>query len=51
VPHAADLLADQRPAAVIADRGYDSDAFRAEVAGRGAEAVIPPLQCRTVAIP
>jgi transposase len=46
IRHAAGLLADHRPAAVIADKGYDSDAFRAEVAGRGAEAVVPPLACR-----
>ena len=40
------LLAEHRPVAVIADKGYDSDAFRAEVAARGAEAVIPPSGCR-----
>lgn len=31
---------------MIADKGYDSDAFVAAVERRGAEAVIPPLKCR-----
>src|SRR5262249_53665856 len=40
------LLADHRPEAVIADRGYDSKALVAEVEGRGAEAVIPTQKGR-----
>ena len=32
--------------AVVADEAYDSDAIRADLKGRGAEAVIPPLACR-----
>jgi transposase len=32
---------------VIADKGYDGDAFVAAVQGRGAEAVIPPRSHRT----
>jgi transposase len=41
VTQADDLLADHRPAAVIADKGYDSDQVVETVATRGAEAVIP----------
>lgn len=37
-----DLLADHRPAAVIADTGYDSDPVADKVEGRGAAAVIKP---------
>ena len=40
------LLADHAPAAVIADRGYDSKALVAEVEARGAEAVIPTQKRR-----
>lgn len=50
-PQAAALLAGDRPAAVIADRGYDSDAIRADIAARDAEAVIPPTANRREAIP
>ena len=50
-PHAADLLAGHRPRVVIADRGYDSDAIVGRVREMGAEAVIPPLKCRTVLRP
>jgi len=39
-------LADHQPQAVVADKGYDSDAFVAVVESRGAEPVIPPLRCR-----
>lgn len=35
------LLADDRPAAVIADKGYDSKKFADLVAQTGAEVVIP----------
>ena len=44
--HAEALLADHRPEAVIADKGYDSDQFVEVVQGRGADVVIPPLACR-----
>jgi transposase len=46
VSHAPALLADHEPAAVIADKGYDSAALVAEIEGRGAEAVIPSLKSR-----
>jgi transposase len=39
---AADLLANQRAEAVIADRGYDADALVARSQNIGAVAVIPP---------
>jgi transposase len=42
IAHAETLLADHAPDAVIADKGYDSDAFAAVIAARGAEVVIPP---------
>ena len=35
------LLADHTPEVVIADKGYDCDAFVAVIEGREAEAVIP----------
>jgi transposase len=37
--------------AVAADKGYDSDAIRADLEERGIEPVIPPLACRKEAIP
>jgi transposase len=46
VTHAEALRGDRRPGAVLADKGYDSDAFVATVEGRGAEAVIPPKSNR-----
>jgi transposase len=36
---------------VLSDKGYDSDGFRAAVAERGAEAVIPSSRSRSQAIP
>jgi transposase len=36
---------------LIADRGYDSNAIRALIARRGAEAVIPPSSSRVRQIP
>lgn len=48
-PHAADLLAGLKRGqvrAVIADRGYDSDAIVAHVRRLRARVVIPPLGCR-----
>jgi transposase len=49
-PHAADLLAGRKRGqvrAVVADRGYDSDAIVALVRRLRARVVIPPLGCRT----
>ena len=46
IKQAEGLLGDHTPEAVIADKGYDSDAFVAAIEARGAEAVIPPLKCR-----
>jgi transposase len=31
----------------VADKAFDSDAIRADLARRGIDAVIPPLACRT----
>ena len=50
-PQAAGLLervAPERVEAVLADRGYDSDALVAHIATMGAEAVIPPRKNRKV---
>jgi transposase len=44
--HAGSLLGNHRPKAVIADKAYDSDRIRSQIAGLGAKAVIPPLKCR-----
>ena len=41
VKQADTLLADARPAVVIADKGYDSQALVNRINARGAEAVIP----------
>jgi len=43
------LLAGLRPAVVIADRGYDTDAVVARVEAGGAEAVIPSHARRSIA--
>jgi transposase len=40
------LLANHEPEAVIADKGYDSNAFVEVIEERGAEAVIPPKSNR-----
>jgi transposase len=37
--------------AAAADKGYDSDAIRADLKERGIEPVIPSLACRNQAIP
>ena len=44
--HAGSLLGKHKPKAVIGDKGYDSDRFRAQIKGLNAKAVIPPLKCR-----
>jgi transposase len=41
------LLEGYQPEAVIADKGYDSDALVEVIEAKGAEAVIPPKQNRT----
>jgi transposase len=46
IGQAAELLADHEPEVVIADKGYDGDAFVDEVESRGAAAVIPPKKNR-----
>ena len=46
VKQAETLLAGHRPAAVIADAGYDSDALVAAIQARGAEPVVTPNRCR-----
>jgi transposase len=46
ITHAETLLADHRAEAVLADKGYDSNAFVAAVQSRGAEAVVPPKKNR-----
>jgi transposase len=48
VTHAPALLADHRPGAVIADKGYDSAALVEMVEARGAAAVIPTQKTREV---
>ena len=46
VERAGAVLAGHRPAAVIADAGYDSDAPVAAIRARGAEPVVKPSRCR-----
>jgi len=41
-------VGQHQPTAVIADRAYDTDAFRKLLRQRHAEAVIPPLKNRIV---
>ena len=43
-------LADERPAHLIADKGYDSDAIRENLTQRGIRPVIPPRSNRNAAI-
>jgi len=46
IGQAAALLADHEPEAVIADKGYDKQAFVDTIEARGAEAVIPTQKDR-----
>ncbi|MCZ2343875.1 MAG: IS5 family transposase [Bacteroidales bacterium] len=46
VTHASAVIGDRRPAAVIADKGYDSDDFVASLNAKGIEAVIPSRKNR-----
>ncbi len=43
-------LAEERPAYLIADKGYDSDAIRAKLRADAIRPVIPPRSNRTAAI-
>ena len=47
----APLLTELDCAALLADKAFDSDGFRAELAERGAVAVIPPKANRATRIP
>jgi transposase len=47
----APLLTEIDFAALLADKAFDSDAFRTELADRGAVAVIPPNANRAASIP
>ena len=51
VTQASALIADSKSAYVIADASYDSNAFRAEIAAEGSEAVIRPRKSRVEDIP
>ena len=42
------LLGDHRPEAVLADKGYDTDAILRHLAERGIQAVIPPRAMRKI---
>lgn len=48
ITQAAALLGDDRPGAVIGDKGYDAEAFIAKIQERGAKVVIPPRWHRKV---
>lgn len=45
-PHLPELIAGVETKAVLADKGYDSDANRVSIRGRGAEPCIPPRKNR-----
>ena len=47
ITQAEALLPDAPVEAVVADKGYDADAFVTTVTERGAQAVIPPRKHRT----
>ena len=49
-PHLPGLIAGAATDAVLADKGYDSDANRAAVRAAGAEPCIPPRKNRTQAV-
>ena len=46
ITHAPALIEGYEPEAVVADKGYDSDAFVKTIQTRGAKAVIPPKSNR-----
>ena len=47
-PQASALIEGYEPLALLADKGYDSDALIKSVTARGIEAVIPPKKNRLV---
>ena len=49
-PRLPGLIAGVATGAVLADKGYDSDANRAAIRARGAEPCIPPRRNRTATI-
>jgi transposase len=49
-PHLPGLIAGVETDAVLADKGYDSDANRAAIRAAGAEPCIPPRRNRTAVI-
>ncbi|KTW17330.1 transposase [Sphingomonas sanguinis] len=51
IASARGLLAGQRGKAVLADKAYDGNDLRSQIAPMGAEAVIPSKRNRKVAIP
>jgi transposase len=51
IVQAEDLIGGLAFDKLLADRGYDSDRFRASIARQGAEAVIPSTRSRSQAIP
>ena len=46
IDQAAALIKDQPAGFIVADKGYDSDAFVAEITAQGSQAVIPPRSNR-----
>lgn len=46
IEQAAALIKDQQAAFIVADKGYDSNAFVEMIAAQGAQAVIPPRSNR-----
>ena len=51
ITQAPNLIAGLNFEKLLGDKAYDSDAFRAEIAVAGGEAVIPPNRSRSIAIP
>ncbi len=51
ITYAATLLEGQRAKAVLADKAYDSNALRDQIAIMNAEAVIPSKRNRKIPIP
>lgn len=49
-PHLPGLIAGVKTEAVLADKGYDSDANRSAIRAHGAQPCIPPRKNRTEAI-
>jgi transposase len=50
-PHLPSLITGLKTQAVLADKGYDSDANRAAIRAQGAEPCIPSRKNRKVAVP